>query len=977
MRSLIRLLFGLIGLTLAMTTVACRAEGPLAPARAAEAFQLADPALGVRLVLSEPDVQSPVAMAWDADGKLYVAEMIGYPITEGAGRIRRLEDRDGDGRYEHSTVFADRLSFPTSVLPHREGILVTAAPDILFLADSDGDGVADVRRAEWTGFGTGSQQLRANALRRGLDGWIYGANGRCGGIVHRPDHPESTGVDIHGRDFRFDPDMKSFEAIAGQSQFGQAHNDWGDRFLNWNTIPVRQVVVPPVYLNGRDDLRSLAVRDTAPAGASPQIFPISPPPAQFNGERADHYNALCGLTIFRDQALGDDYLNAAFVCESLTNLILHRKLTPEGAIFVSNHKNPRQAFLASSDPWFHPVFLATGPDGGLYVADFYRQYVEHPRYVASETARTQTEWQRGKERGRIWRIGRAHSAATGPAPRLSEATIAELVATLDHPNGWHRDTAQRLLIERADPASIRLLENAFPGAASAQGKLHTAWTLHRLGGCGRSIIEQMLGDHHSQVRRHGVRLAAMLPAADQAQIYPRLCGLAADPDAVVRFELALALAHPDNDPALSETEKAAEQIALRDYADRWIGEAVLAGPHLLPMIQAVTSGKQWRGTLDEAQMEFLVRAGRRLAALDAAQNRQLASLFASGLSDTARTLLLAGAAEAFDGDLPKLEALLTATEKRQTLEQSIFQEAIRLLSKLPNTQTAPAAVRVALVNLLIAAPAAQAEAIVRGILQTASSPLLLQAAAQALARGPTIESAAAIYSDWNTLSRESRRQILLAAPRTKVSRDALYAALQVGQLGAAEIPFAVAATLSRTGDVAERNRFAKILKTGTNTDRAAVLREFVAVDTLHGDPHRGGAVFNGQCQNCHAVLGTGGRVGPDLSGAGRQSTAELLKHILDPSHTIEPDYLQYEIATRDGKMRTGLIADESDTILALCDAQGKITAIQRSELNGMRALATSLMPEGVETKIGPQAMADLIAFLRNPSRQWLIDPEAQ
>ena len=137
----------MLGLTLVSATNVCRAEAPLAPAAAAETFQLADPALGVELVVSEPKVQSPVAMAWDADGKLYVAEMIGYPITEGAGRIRRLEDRDGDGRYEHSTVFADRLSFPTSVLPHREGILVTAAPDILFLADSDGDGVADVRRA--------------------------------------------------------------------------------------------------------------------------------------------------------------------------------------------------------------------------------------------------------------------------------------------------------------------------------------------------------------------------------------------------------------------------------------------------------------------------------------------------------------------------------------------------------------------------------------------------------------------------------------------------------------------------------------------------------------------------------------------------------------------------------------------------------------------------------------------------------------
>ena len=191
-----------------------------------------------------------MAIAWDADGRMYVAEMGGYPATEGMGRIRRLEDSDGDGRYEHAVTFCDGLNFPTSVMPYRAGLLVTDAPDILYLEDTDGDGRADVRRVEWTGFGTGSQQLRANSLHWGLDNWIYVANGRCDGDVRRPDTPPDQATSIRARDFRFHPISGEGEAILGQSQFGQAHDAWGNRFLSWNTIPVRHVLLEEADVSG-------------------------------------------------------------------------------------------------------------------------------------------------------------------------------------------------------------------------------------------------------------------------------------------------------------------------------------------------------------------------------------------------------------------------------------------------------------------------------------------------------------------------------------------------------------------------------------------------------------------------------------------------------------------------------------------------------------------------------------------------------
>src|SRR5262245_7539109 len=199
----------------------------LSPRQELATFHFADPNLIADRVAAEP---AAVAIAWDADGRLFVAEMTDYPSGPVSGRIRLLEDRDGDGRYERTTVFADQIAFPNGVLPWNGGLLVTAAPDILFFKDTDGDGHADERRVVLAGFAEGNQQVRVYGRDWGLDKWIYGANGRSDGEVGWPDNPTNKTVSIRWRDFRFRPETKQFEAIAGHSQFGTAHDDWGNRF---------------------------------------------------------------------------------------------------------------------------------------------------------------------------------------------------------------------------------------------------------------------------------------------------------------------------------------------------------------------------------------------------------------------------------------------------------------------------------------------------------------------------------------------------------------------------------------------------------------------------------------------------------------------------------------------------------------------------------------------------------------------------
>lgn len=557
----------------------------LSPVAERESFQFADPQLTAELVAAEPDVISPVALGWDAEGRLFVAEMRDYPNAAGGGTVRLLEDRDRDGRYERATVFADQLSFPNSVLAWNGGVLVTAAPDLLFLKDTDGDGRADTRQVLFTGFGTGNQQLRANGLLWGLDGWVYGANGRSDGSVHRPG--ETNSYSLRGRDFRFRPDTGAFETLAGRSQFGLARDDWGNRFLSWNTIPIRHEVFPDHYLARNPGLPAAdSVADLLPAGDIGQVFPLTPPPLVFNNESSSHFNALAGLVIYRGAALGESYRGNAFVGETLRNLVHRRVLTPSGATFVASRAEVGMEFLRSSDPWFHPVNFATGPEGAFYVVDFYRQFVEHPDFVPREM-RGQVGWRAGSERGRIWRIVRktTRPQRARPGSGLAGSSVRELGRALESPNAWRRDTAQRLLVERNAREAAEVLRKLARHASLPEARAQALHTLGCLSVLDDDTLTHALRDAHPRVREQGVVLAGLRlggPAADAARaawmpLASSLASLINDADTRVRLQLALALGSC-NDDALRE---AALSTLISSSSDRWLRLAAMSSSRSL------------------------------------------------------------------------------------------------------------------------------------------------------------------------------------------------------------------------------------------------------------------------------------------------------------------------------------------------------------------------------------------------------------
>jgi putative membrane-bound dehydrogenase-like protein len=471
-----------------------------------KSFQLADSNLIVELVAAEPDVRAPVAIAWDADGRMFVAEMTDYPSGPVNGRIRLLEDRDGDGRYERAIVFATNLAFPNGVMAWKNGVLVTAAPDIWFLADTNGDGAADVREKILTGFAEGNQQLRVNGLYWGVDNWIYGCNGRSDGEVKWADGTPAASIRRH--DFRFRPDKKEFEVIAGNSQFGMGHDDWGNRFPVFNNIPIRHVVIEDRYLAHQPALAGLDnVPNISPTNDGNRVFAITPPTLLIP-QSVGFFTSACGPSIFRGTALPDSYRGNYFVCEPVQNVVQRRALKPNGSTFSAEYAHTNKEFLASTDRWFHGVFTTTGPDGALYIVDFYRDLVEHPHWVAPEL-RDKIEWRKGEEHGRIWRI-RAKDAKLAKVEKLSRASNIELVSTLKNDNGWTRDTAHRLLIEREARDIAIPLEALTNGMASVATRLHALNVLNGLNILRRyHLVSKYLYDKENpRLREAGVRLAS-------------------------------------------------------------------------------------------------------------------------------------------------------------------------------------------------------------------------------------------------------------------------------------------------------------------------------------------------------------------------------------------------------------------------------------------------------------------------------------
>lgn len=942
---------------------------PLSPRESLACIRVA-PGFRVDLVAQEPLTMDPVAFEWGEDGRLWVAEMGDYPLgLDGRGRpggvIRFLEDTNSDGVCDRSTVFLDGVNFPNGVMPWRKGVLVSAAPDIFYAEDTDGDGRADARKALFTGFAEGNQQHRVNGFDYGLDNWIHAANGDSGGVVRSL----LTGrtLNIRGRDVRFRPDDGALETTAGQTQYGRHRDDWGNWFGNNNVNWLWHYHLPEHYLVRNPHLPARNMKTLlAQYPDAARLHPISRFLQRFNWPDAVNLvTAASAAMPCRDERFGPDFATSVFICDPVYNVVHREVLEPDGVTFTSHRAagETNFEFFASSDNWCRPVFVKFGPDGALYVADMYRYVIEHPEWIP-ERMQKRLDLRAGDTLGRIYRVSPA-GATLRPGPRLDRLDTAGLVAALDHPSGWQRDTAQRLLLHRGDRAAVAGLEKLMRDSPNPKARLHALCTLEGLGGLTAEAVLIGLRDANAHVREHAVRVSeALLRAGPPPALCDALLARVEDPALRVRYQLAFTLGEW-RDPRAG---RALVRLARRDAGTPAMQLAVMSSavPHVAPMLEAALIDpdaappaallEQLIGlSIALGQESLLARPLTRIAQPDGDrfapwQYAALGSLL-DALDRRHQTLahLQSRAGPEVKAAVQQLDALFTAARALARPQSALLR---------PPSEVAPA------VRLLGRGLSQQAEDVTRlsELLTPQVPPPVQQAALAALGRVGGARVGEILLSRWRGFSPALRVEVLNVLFTRSEWLQALLAALEGEQVPPTQIDPAHQQTLLTHAQATIRERAAKLFA-AARADRQGVLKSFERVLELQGDPARGAPIFEKICATCHQLRGQGVAIGADLASVADKPVDYLLTAILDPNRAVEARYISYTAVTKDDREFSGIITAETPNSLTLRNATGEAT-ILRSDLEELTSSSLSLMPEGLEAGLTPQDLADLIAHIK-------------
>ncbi|MEO6750769.1 MAG: PVC-type heme-binding CxxCH protein [Opitutus sp.] len=987
----------LVGLPLAADTLTTRNPNPSPPAassaaidpvkdlprflpveaRDAVATWTVKPGFKLQLAAHEPQVRDPIAITFDENGRMFVCEMIDYSERRDAhphlGRISLLEDKDGDGIYETSTVFADDLPLPTGLIWANGGLFVAATPDIWRFADRDGDGRAEVREKIYTGFGTGLKainvQAMLNSLAWGQDNRIRVQGGLGNrGVISSPKRPDLPAEELASRDFWFDPRTYAFGFEAGGGQYGMSFDNYGRRFVCSNSDHLQFFVYDERYASRNPFFVPPPARQSIAAdGGAAEVFRLSPDEpwrivrtrwriggvvkgmVEGGGRVSGYFTGATGTTVFRGDAYGDDFLNNTFTGDAGGQLVHRKKIHADGVSLVGRRPADEQGyeFAASKDSWVRVVNFANAPDGALLICDMYREVIEHPWSIPEEI-KQHLDLNHGNTRGRLYRLvpdnstwqRRTHVA-------LGSASTAELVATLAHSNGWHRDTAARLLYERQDVSAVPLLVQLFREASSPLAQHHALGVLDGLGALTEEPVLLALASAEPRLREHAILYAEKLISGDAPSpaLIEKLSALTSDADARVRFQLAFTIS---TSPALAA---AYAQLALQEHTDAWISAALLTGSPAA--INATLFPAFTRDfALAKAAAPFIAHLIEIRAASSAPADR--AALIEWVAQPDPSPLWL----RALGDGLRRVGTSIAAADTAQKLT-TLFVRAATTAAD----EKSPEPARLAAIALLEVATYEQSSPALIACLAAGQPAAVQSAAIKALAQNPSPAVTAALIKAWPHYAVPAREAALSVLIAREDRATALLAALSAGEIKPAELPATQVQSLvlHKNPKIAAAARHA--LTSVIPRSRAEVTATFRPSLALPGDASRGHTVYQGRCVVCHRVRHEGVALGPDLITVKSKGREALLTAILEPHREVAPNYIAYDVATKDGNAYTGIFARDDATGLTLKVTGGAEITLSRANIRGSSSTGQSLMPEGLEAGLSVRDMADLLTFI--------------
>ncbi len=948
----------------------------------AESTLVALPGFRAQLAAAEPLVHDPMAMEFAADGSAYVLEIPAYneyikPEPRTSGSVARLEDTDGDGRFDRRTTFAEGLKYPTGLFCYDGGVFVGDSPNLLYLKDTDGDGRADVREVVYAGFGAaqaGESQL--NSFRWGLDNRIHISTGLDGGELRAGDSPEESPRNVRSRRILLEPRGRSIELTSGAGQHGMSFDDWGRVFASGNSTPIDTITYDDRYIERNPlMLAPSPVISLGPGAGFTQLARISPPDAwrvirselkdagaefeePFEAGRASGViTSATGVTIYRGHAWPKEYRGQAFIGEVANNVVFRARINVDGLNVSSQHIDSDTDFLASTDTWFRPAQFAHGPDGNLYVIDMYRELIEGVQWVPHEVL-SKMDPTAGSDRGRIYRIAPTNFKFTAPQ-RLDRMTSTELVQQLASENSWHRETAARLLYERQDKSVAKALRELLQNADSPLARLHAMYTLDGLDLLTADEVLDRLADSHPRIREHALRLAEQF-AANSPAIRKAMVAMTNDADVAVLQQLAFSLGSVPVDecvPALvklilSNGSQPAFQLACQSSLSTGAPAVVasilqgsseaLAAP--LQGFLATLANQIGRSKHDD-DIQSLVQSIDTLPESDysnAIAKKLIVAMLAEGAGTPSEAILAHSKG--------RVKNVLTAllSEARTTALDSNASDEQRLQA----------------ITILGCGPFDNEQETFDELLTPQQSQPIQEFVVAAVGRSTNPEVAKFFISKWPTLTpalRASVSEILLSRPAWATL---LLTAVENGEVSPGDFDPARISLLKNHPDSSIREKATTVFaENGGIAHRAEVVEKYRQALELAGKPEQGRQVFLKTCSACHALEGQGTTVGADLNSIRDRGREAILLNVLDPNREINPKYLSYAATTNDGRVIIGMITEETPNNITIRQADGVPVAISRTNLDSVESTGMSYMPEGLESQLDLQAMADLLAYL--------------